>query len=300
MRTRIDLSGQRFGRLIAKGRSNSHRHMWICACDCGGWREVYAYSLKFGHTRSCGCLGREARREQLCGQTAVNRVNLEGKKFGRLLVMSVDKTVRKNLYWTCKCDCGLVVRVAGTDLRNGHTKSCGCFMRDVMIRRNFRHGYAVRDVRPAEYGVWQDIKKRCSNERSFWYERYGGRGITICDRWAESFAVFYADMGPRLSNKHSIDRIDNDGNYCPENCRWATRAEQARNRCTTINLTFNGVTRCMSDWARHLGVHLSTIQARFREGKPIHLILAPRAPRRIPRITCLAVDVPREQQPPLQ
>lgn len=155
----------------------------------------------------------------------MKKLNLIGKTFGRL---SVIEEVGKE--WLCICSCGSFKRSTTQLLNRGAVKSCGCLKFD--CQSNFKHGYAVKDKnkRPNEYNIWLGIKRRCNNPKDPAYKNYGGRGITICDRWLESFENFLEDMGFRPSPKHSIDRIDNDGNYCKENCRWVTREVQSINK----------------------------------------------------------------------
>lgn len=158
--------------------------------------------------------------------------NLTGARFGRLIVISFAGTnSRRDALWLCRCDCGIEKIVSRNHLtrRSFRTLSCGCLNRDVCTS----HGYgSITDRRP-EYEAWHAMKQRCLNPKHKSYHRYGGRGITICDRWRDSFEAFLADMGPRPSADLSIDRIDNDGNYEPSNCRWTTRQVQMSNRSCT-------------------------------------------------------------------
>lgn len=179
---------------------------------------VPADVMKCGKKKSCGCLPVGAQRRDLTGQ-----------RFGRLTVLSHSHaTPNGQQFWFCRCDCGTnVVRPAGYLPRvcKSGEQSCGCSMREETIKRNTKHGH-YRDL---TYSSWCAMKRRCSSPKHPAYSEYGGRGIKVCDRWRDSFEAFLADMGERPSKRHSIDRVNVNGDYEPSNCRWTTMREQARN-----------------------------------------------------------------------
>lgn len=186
-----------------------------------------------------------------------NKTDLIGKKFGKLTVIEfagINKD-RRTL-WKCECEDKNIVVVSANSLKMGNTKSCGCLRKGV----NKKHGLSHLKC----YNSWADMMYRCYNKNSSAYHNYGGRGITVCDRWRDKemgVLNFFEDMGEPQGDM-TIDRINNDGNYEPSNCRWASPKEQSRNRRTNINLTFNGETHCILDWSKILNISRTTITRR--------------------------------------
>lgn len=221
----VDRTGQRFSRLLVierSGRDRKGNAAWLCRCDCGATSVVVGHQLASGKTKSCGCLSIETARAGR--HQAVASKNLVGQRFGRLVVSGLDFGRRRTIA-QCRCDCGNDTEVITTSLTTGNTKSCGCLDRDAKSDRATTHGMSGTP----EYQAWAKIHVRCGKSTDKSFKHYGGRGIAVCERWG-SFEHFFADMGPRPSSKHSIDRIDVDGDYEPGNCRWATDYQQARNK----------------------------------------------------------------------
>lgn len=188
--------------------------------------------------------------------------NLTGKRFGKLKVFedSGIRTSHGRVMWCCKCDCGNETLVRSDSLLGGDTQSCGCLRGRAIV-----HGCASRIGQPtAEYRAWCEMKSRCYDSNLREYPQYGGRGITVCERWKNSFVEFLKDMGLKPTSKHTIERIDNLGSYFPENCKWATYKEQNRNKRNNHLVTYNGKTLCIAAWAEYLNISASVLSGKLR------------------------------------
>jgi len=186
-------------------------------------------------------------------------IDLTGKRFGRWLVLerATDVPIGQT-WWLCLCDCGTKRNVIGGSLKNGKSCSCGCLMRERVSIANKKHGYYETSI----YGTWCNMRGRCNNPTDKAFPNYGGRGITVCDRW-NKFKNFYADMGERPEGL-TLERKDNNKGYSPGNCCWTTRASQNRNKRNSLLITHAGLTLCAKDWSDRLGIHYQTLYSRLK------------------------------------
>jgi hypothetical protein len=243
-----DLTGQKFGFLTVESFSHSDGHSyWNCVCRCG--KKVVRLgsdiTRKRGlEIRSCshGCF--------------VSFKEYSGQRFGKLVAIKYITERNKQHIWLWQCDCGNAKELPLYPVKFGNTKSCGC-LRNYSGDNNPNHKHG--NCYSKEYSIWSAMKRRCKNPGNKAYKYYGGRGITVCERWLNSFDNFYADLGPIPSEKHSLDRIDVNKNYEPSNCRWATQSEQVRNsRVREKSVSGQkGVTfdKAVSKWASGISVN---------------------------------------------
>lgn len=247
-----DVSGQTFKNLLAIkylgqkcGNSN-----YLCKCLlCGKEFEIKLMRLKNqGRCKECSNKARI--------------IDLSGRKYGRLTVLSLSHKINRATYWECQCECGNKITLPRSAFISGNTKSCGCLSSESKSERFFKHGMTLTP----EYRAWSAMVARTTNQKVKYSERYIGRGITVCDEWRYSFKNFYKDMGERPSLKHSLDRVDNDGNYEPGNCKWATKEEQSNNTSTNIYITIDGVTKTPRQWSNITGISFGAIHHRLGRG----------------------------------
>ena len=239
MAIKENLVNKRFGFLVVTENISPAKPMerWQCLCDCGSTKIVKTCDLKTGFIKSCGCI------EKTKKENADKK--LLGKTFGKLTVLSLSDLKKSKLrYWNCQCECGNTCVIRGASLESGLTKSCGCIcasdsFASAISERVTKHGGSRNNKdrkreRSKEYNSWRGMRDRCLNPNHSSFKRYGSKGISICIEW-DDFSVFLKDMGkmPEDGNKYSIDRIDSNKGYYPENCRWATPKTQAVNRKTT-------------------------------------------------------------------
>ncbi len=190
-------------------------------------------------------------------------LDLSGQPFGRWTVAGIGQRRNGNTkYWLCTCKCGVQKEVRSDILINGTSTSCGCFQSEDLSVRQTKSDLS----RTSEYRTWWHMMERCHNPEDPSYENYGARGIAVCDRWRLSVNDFVNDVGKKPSPNHSIDRIDNNGNYEPGNTRWADAVTQVRNRRVTVNLTLGGETKSMAEWSEITGIPYYSLKTRRQLG----------------------------------
>lgn len=255
----IDLKGQRFGKWTVLKRVKNDKNgnsKFLCKCDCGTLKEVLSSSLKNKTSTNCGCL-----RYEQCQ-------DIIGKRYGNLIVIKKIKKSKRNDF-LCKCDCGTKKVICKSSLINGFTKSCGCLIKKGKENIFYKHGLTNTRI----YNIYFSIKKRCYQSKDISYKNYGGRGIKVCDEWLNKENGFINFYNWAMQNGYrddlSIDRIDNNGNYEPNNCRWTTKTFQNNNKRNNININFNEETHTLKEWSEILNLNYKTIFKRYKNGYSI-------------------------------
>ena len=250
--------GERVGCLVIlkKTRDGSAKDYakWRVKCDCGREKEIGANQIRSAKGKMCSC---GATRDDLI-KTKDLQPGMKFSEFTLILPISSD-------YYLVECSCGSVTERKIRSIVRLSEKSCGCRRYEFVSEASTKHGWSKPKTRK-EYNIWLGMKKRCSEgdgeERRLYYHR----GIRVCQEWIDSFERFHQDMGPRPSIHHSIDRINNDGNYEPSNCRWATPREQNRNKSTNVWITFRGETKILTDWLREFEMCYNVHKRRLNKG----------------------------------
>ena len=250
----IDLTAKTFSRLTVLKLKSRGPVVWLCQCECGRKTEVITSYLVSGHTKSCGCL-----RSAPSGRN----LNISGERFGDLVAIRAVGKCETGYVWECRCDCGSVATATVAKLNSGKKLSCGCRRSRVTTERNHKHGKSGTKT----FRSWASMRQRCTNPSDGAFDRYGGRGIAVSPRWG-TFANFLEDMG-ECPPGATLDRIDNEKGYEPNNCRWATRAQQNRNTRGNRWLTFDGRRMVLSDWAKERGINKTTLRMRLERGWPV-------------------------------
>lgn len=255
MPKRIDLTGQRFGRLTVvceAGRDDRQQVVWKCVCDCGAETYSTTGTLRRGNKKSCGCEQGGFR-------------DHTGERFGMLTaIRCIGRGDDRNPIWLCRCDCGNLHQASARNLVHGRVKSCGC-LKHTGTRTT--HGESHTRL----YHVWSNMLRRCYNPNTTGWERYGGRGIRVCDEWHDyttfrDWAVENGYDGNADYGECTIDRIDVNGDYEPDNCRWADLRTQGNNTRYNRVITVDGVSMSLAEWSRKSGISQSTIRSRLKSG----------------------------------
>lgn len=241
----INIKGKKFGKLTAlEYEGNS---IWKCQCQCGEIRKVSGQALRGGKVISCGCNKRK---------------NLVGQRFGKLLVLERIGFINKYTYYKCKCDCGNIINAISSNLIRGTSNSCGCYARELTSKRSITHNMSNTRL----YRIWEGMKQRCCNPNVRAYKYYGKNNIKVCDEWLDFEEFMQWSLNNGYSDNLTIDRIDIRKDYCPENCRWASKMTQANNTSTNVFLTIDNVTDTIANWSKKTGINASTISWRHNHG----------------------------------
>lgn len=252
-----NLTGEKFGRLtvVERAENKNGKTAWKCLCDCGNEVVVNASDIKQGRTQSCGCYRKDKHKEYTERKTK----NITGEKFGKLTAIKPIGS-KNGKIWECRCDCGNTTNVSLGNLINGHIRSCGCLNKGII--RNFKHGYGHERI----YHEYIAMITRCKKDYKN-HVNYYDRGIRVCPEWLGKHGlsnfVEWA-MGNGYADNLTIDRIDNDKGYSPDNCRWTTAKVQANNRRNNIVIEYKGEKKTLKEWCEELNLPYKTIYNRIK------------------------------------
>ncbi len=267
----VDLTGQKFGRLtVVKFYSlnKNKKSLWECKCDCGSSKTIIVTNsnLRNWKNPSCGCLAKELEIEK-------KKEERIGKVFGKLTIIDYAYTKENNTYWKCKCSCGneKIIILPYCSLSSGHNRSCGCLHKERIEKINARElpppNYKHGDSNERLYRIYHGIKDRCNNKNNKNYLHYGLRGIKMCQSWFNSYETFKEwSLNNGYNENLSIDRIDVNGDYCPENCRWVNIIEQNNNKRTNIKIEYNGDIISLKQLSNLVKINYQTLYERYKRG----------------------------------
>lgn len=263
-----DYIGKKYGHLTVVGEApKTHRYsnLFVFQCDCGNTTIEQPSRVISGHKSTCG-------KCEYANRTLSPHFDIEdyiGKKNNMLTVVGVAEKKPTDEYWKlrCSCECGRFINLTPSQFSRGLVKSCGCLRGE---------GYLAKDNRTSHplYGIWNQMMSRCYKETTRFYNRYGGRGIKVCEEWHDfwNFVKWSDSVGGRPDGLE-IDRIDNDGPYAPWNCRWATRYQQLINRSNNVRITFNGKTQTLVEWSKELDMSYVALNHRYQRGWDVERML---------------------------
>lgn len=250
----IDLMGMKFGKLTVIRKAEDyvspkgkHESKWLCKCECGNEKSVRQSDLHSRRTQSCGkCKSALNKTEQkkLYGKF----LDITNQKFGKLTALyRVGQNNKHHSIWHCKCECGKEKDILIDSLRSGRTKSCGCLVKQKTTERNTIHGFSKTRI----YKEWKAMKERCYRMTHQYYNYYGGKGIEVCEEWKNSFKNFYEwAINNGYQDDLTLDRMDNNKDYMPNNCKWSTQIEQANNRTNNIEVFYDNDWRSVNEVAK--------------------------------------------------
>lgn len=253
-------TGTRFGHLKVIKEVKSTRRRFLCKCDCGNEKEIALICLTTGKTVTCGC--------RKWVKTRENYDEYLNKKYGRLTIIEIIPRTEQYAFQMvkCRCDCGNIKTVKLTYLKNGDTKSCGCLIREM----NWIDGRKHERL----HSVWNGMISRCKYEKLPAYERYGGRGISVCEEWKDYLNFKEWALNNGYKDDLTLDRRDNNGDYEPSNCRWVDLHTQANNTRRNVFLTYNDETHTIAEWSRITGISQNRLYYRYTHGFSIEEIFS--------------------------